>query len=280
MRRERGGRVGGYCDGMGDALQEGAGLLCERCGYPLSGLEGEPVCPECGLAVTESMPERRVGTAWQRGASVRAYLRTAIETLVRRRATFHDLRLVVNGRMRWLLVIHFALATIAPVVSWVVFHARFGSGMVVWYQRSMPQMGGMAADVDAFAVPRTWAAVAIGAGVVPLLLLVLTWIETRGVRFFGKRRGWRVTGPIAWSVCAHAGIGWVIGSLVYALSPLAVIWLRPVYDLFPATTGVRVATEAATWAPIAAFVVGMLAFESLVYVGIRACRYANEPRAD
>lgn len=35
--------------------------------------------------------------------------------------------------------------------------------------------------------------------------------------------------------------------VVHALSPWVVMWLLPVYDLFPPAAGVRVAVELATW---------------------------------
>lgn len=230
--------------------------------------------------MAESLPERRAGTAWQRGPSAGSLVVTAWGTVVRPGTTFRSLRLRMDGATRWLLGFYLLLATVVPVGMWIGFDARFGRGTSLWYARSTTSIGGLAADANAFSVPRSGITIALGAVIVPVLLLALTWIETLGVRFFGRRRGWRVTKPIAWTVCSHAAVGWAIGGVIHACSPWVVMWLRPVYDLFPPAAGVRIAVELATWAPIAAFFIGMLAFESLVYTGIRACRYANEPRAD
>jgi hypothetical protein len=180
--------------------------------------------------------------------------------LARRRETFRELRLRVDGATRWLLVFYLLLATVVPVGMWVWFTMRhFGAGVAGsnafwWYTRTTTTPGGgLAADIYAFSVPRTVQGIAIGAVGLPAALFLLTWIETLGVRFFGKRRGWRVTRPIAWTVCSHAAIGWAIGGVAHACSPWVVMWLRPVYDLFPPALGVRIAVELATWAPIAAF---------------------------
>lgn len=49
---------------------------CERCGYVLAAVPSAERCPECGVPVEESRPERRAGLAWQRGASLRSWIRT------------------------------------------------------------------------------------------------------------------------------------------------------------------------------------------------------------
>jgi hypothetical protein len=258
----------------------GGTLLCERCGYPLDGYTPETPCPECALPVRESLPERRLGTAWQQRPSVRTFLMTAWQTVTRPRRVFHALQLRADGPTRRLLWIYLAIATLAPAVMWIAFGRPWESGVRFWYMRSNgPGFStGVASSMDAFSIPRTYLAIAIGLPVLLATYLLLTWIETLGVRFFGQRRGWRVTAPIAWSVCSHAAVGWVIGGVLHGASPGLVVAARPLMDLWPPATAVRIAAEAAMWAPIGSFFIGMLIFESLVYIGIRECRYANEPR--
>lgn len=41
-------------------------LLCERCGYSIEVLGPEAICPECALAVRQSLPANRTGTPFQR----------------------------------------------------------------------------------------------------------------------------------------------------------------------------------------------------------------------
>lgn len=56
-------------------------LLCERCGYVIEGLATDGACPECGKPISESLPERRVGTPWQQRPSFVNLLRTWWMTL-------------------------------------------------------------------------------------------------------------------------------------------------------------------------------------------------------
>ena len=41
-------------------------LLCEACGYNLTGVPREGRCPECGVAIAESLPSLRRPPAWER----------------------------------------------------------------------------------------------------------------------------------------------------------------------------------------------------------------------
>jgi hypothetical protein len=60
-------------------------LLCESCGYVLSGLPpGEDArCPECGKPIVESDPARRAPAAWEAGASLSSLLTTSLHVLFR-----------------------------------------------------------------------------------------------------------------------------------------------------------------------------------------------------
>lgn len=58
-------------------------LQCESCGYDIRGLTAADRCPECGIRAAESMPERRIGTPWQRGAGLTNYIATLTGTIVR-----------------------------------------------------------------------------------------------------------------------------------------------------------------------------------------------------
>lgn len=111
------------------------------------------------------------------------------------------------------------------------------------------------------------------------LLYVLTRIEISGVKYFGRQRGWRVTHAVAMTVCAHASVGWLLGAV-----GIAAVSLRWTVHWAPETPILRRlggTLEYWQWLPAmaGAFLIGMLVFESLVYVGIRRCRYANGPRA-
>ncbi|MFI5377819.1 MAG: hypothetical protein ACHRHE_00815 [Tepidisphaerales bacterium] len=42
-------------------------LLCEACGYNLTGVPREGQCPECGVAIARSLPSLRRAPAWETG---------------------------------------------------------------------------------------------------------------------------------------------------------------------------------------------------------------------
>lgn len=118
---------------------------------------------------------------------------------------------------------------------------------------------------------------------VAAVLWMLTWVEARGVRFFGSQRGWRVTHDVAWTVCAHAAVGWILAGVLPIVLLLGWTFIRPYAE--------RVATGAGFVAPWGGFVsrgslvsggllfvgygLGLFVFEGLVYLGIRRCRFAN-----
>jgi hypothetical protein len=60
-------------------------LLCENCGYVLSGLPpGENArCPECGKPVAESSPDRRSPAAWEARRGLSTLVSTSLHVLFR-----------------------------------------------------------------------------------------------------------------------------------------------------------------------------------------------------
>lgn len=119
------------------------------------------------------------------------------------------------------------------------------------------------------------------------VLGLLTWIESLGLRFIGRRRGWRITPDVAGVICDHASAGWVVGGLLMML----VLLLDPGGRLAAAGWAQEIArgiihkplSEQADLLRAFAFggacVTGILIFESLVYVGMHRCRFANPPPA-
>lgn len=111
-----------------------------------------------------------------------------------------------------------------------------------------------------------------------LILLGLTAIERSGIRVFGRLHHRRITRAVAETIVAHAAIGWIVAALLtwagWALGS-GVAWLaqREVWATWELTL------TAHYWMPIAGFLIGLLWFESLVYVGVRRMRFANTSAA-
>lgn len=237
-------------------------VLCERCGYRVDGLPDAGHCPECGLAIRESLPEvRRRGSAWQQRRLVAAWLATGWAVLTAPGRTFGGVR--IGARTADLLAINIALAGLPAYAA------------IAW--------AGLAVDSSAWLSPA-----AAGLLAVAWLLPALTWIESLGLRYFGGRRRWRITREVAAAVCAHASYAWVLAGLLAAGGYLAGLynveqpiayWLDR--RLAPAL-GPGTVLSLRPWRGTAALalgaVAGMLVFETYVYIGVRRCRFANRVR--
>ncbi len=231
-------------------------LLCERCGYVVEGLDPAGNCPECGKAIAESLPERRVGTAWEQAPSLLALLRGAAETLMHPRAVL-DSMCFTEGPNDSLQRFHAAIASMT----------FFGLPLVALFgELSESRDPDIILPVILLIITGL-----VGWFVLHGLTILLTWIETQGLVFFGARRGARLTPTIARSITAHGGIGWVISGVGFTSCALLGSMLARL-------------TGRATWAPIGlsiglAFLVGgFLFFETFAWLGLRRCKFANRVR--
>jgi hypothetical protein len=251
-------------------------LLCERCGYALEGLGEDPAaaCPECGTSVAASLPSSRPGTRWQRAPGAAALLATGWATLRHPGRTFRG-AMIEERRARALL--RWWLGLSGLIGASVQVHRVLAEAAT---RASMPWLPNSTLPAPLTPVQITLAllyGVGLSVAGVFVVLWVLTWIEARGIRLFGNRGGWRVTRDVAWVVCAHSAVGWPIAAALavagYFAARYGVNWR---YEPFaPAVWWEYVASAA----PLAGFFVGMLVFETLVWLGVRRCRFANVPGA-
>lgn len=235
-------------------------LLCERCGYVVEGLDPAGNCPECGKPIAESLPEQRVGTAWQQAPSLRTYLLTALSTLLSPMRTLDAIRVnPENGRM--LAAWHHRIATIIVgvvlliAVAWVSSNTRPANG-IDWKAVVLVELSAASIAI----------CIAIRTG-----LPILTFVETRGLIFLSRRRGSRVTPAMARSITSHGGIGWVIAAFggVVGLTVSFLAFSRHI-DTVYATPSL--------WAGIAFTLAGFLFFETFAWLGLRRCKFANRAR--
>ncbi|MFN3168384.1 MAG: hypothetical protein ACE37H_15100 [Phycisphaeraceae bacterium] len=226
--------------------------LCERCGYPLFGLSIESACPECGLAVAESSPARRDLPGVVDRLGCRDAWRMACRLLVRPADTFRRLDVSPRG------------AAASTFLFWMTFLAGF-----VW----LSVMGAGLYLVDGGPTSGNLGYQAVFHLVAVLILVqVLTHIEMLGVAAISRRRGWRVPLRLAERVCAFASVGWLpgvalaaVGAQLLGVFAVGEPWFERMHGV------VRV-----SWLCYAGlFVLSLLWFESLVWVGVRQVKYAN-----
>ena len=247
-------------------------LLCERCGYTLEGLPHTGACPECGVPIRESLPAQRIGSPWQRSPGARSWLATNIGTVRSPRDRFRSATIEAR-RPFLLLTVNSFLAGLLVALPWtgvlIGDPSRGGSGL----------RGQMLFIIMLIA----WAAL------IAATLVLLTFVERAGVRFFAARRRWRLSAAAAWQVCGHASVGWIVAPLAAFLCLVVLTILERVFGIAPrGIFRVRLGTlfqpGPIGWGDFVYSVIlggsalaGLLAFEMLVYVGVRECRFANAP---
>ncbi len=226
--------------------------LCERCGYPLRGLTVDALCPECGLAVSESSPGKRVATPIFGLISVGTFFKTFALYFFHAPAAFR--RMAIDGDNEPARV--FLLWSSMLAIAW--FIAISAAWLVLVEDPSLDN------NVLGFIVVLQLIGV--------LIILALTYIEMLGVTAFSKRRGWRVPFHLAERVCCYASVGWLPGVMLAGLG----VWVlqsfavgRPWFEQYLGLVKVG-------WLCYGGlFVLSLLWFETLVWVGVRQVKYAN-----
>jgi hypothetical protein len=219
--------------------------LCERCGYSLRGQAATDACPECGRAVAESDPARRTGLAWQRRAAPNMWVATTLGIMLTPRRSFQILIVPPPEASVWRARVYL-LSILAPLgLVWAA----------VWRAGALPR-------------PLAWGAGAAAA------MAMLTYIEVLGVTYFSRRHHWRVPWRLAETVACYSAIGWLPATLVMVKMIMLV------------RHGELERWVEARWPGIWGFdrdllvlviigSVGILWFETLVWLGVRQVRYAN-----
>ena len=227
-------------------------LLCEDCGYDLQAVRAASVCPECGTAVASSLPTSRPGSPWQRRRTPGGWLGTLM-AMRHPRAMFRSVR-IESGRAWQLLVINVVVTSVIGTVAIMAGGPLSGHASTAYALSFF----GMSAGV----------------------LLALSVVEIFGIRFFGRRHGWRTDLGIATAVCGHASYGWILAGLGVAFVWQWYQWCRVLDDWASAINCPIMPSQLTPVLLGVSFFVGMLTFESLVYIGFRACRFANRPGSD
>ncbi|MGQ0627323.1 MAG: hypothetical protein ACT4PL_04385 [Phycisphaerales bacterium] len=256
-------------------------LLCESCGYPLAGMERADPCPECGEPAVCSLPRARPGSPWQRATSLIGSALAAADILERPRRSAREMQIDRQSAIRAEQAFYLLSFLLLILPGWVKSVLVLGHAI-------------MLSGLDSVAIrgaPPLLTPIAYVAYPLVLWLLfcsavaLLSAIERRGIRFFGATRGWRITADVARCVTARAMLGgWLVGVMIAgALQYLDLIAAvdRAVRESAPRSARPDLVASIIRDAVMCggAIVLGLLPFELLVYLGVRACRYANTPQA-
>lgn len=246
-------------------------LLCEYCGYDLAGLTRNDNCPECGKPIAESLPENRTGTPWQVALKTKTrWCRTARSVMLHPRAVWANTR---NDpwQARRLAIINCLIAGAVFLIPFIlvagfndIFRINDESTHMSFQEMSVKE--GM---IEIAFVLLAWFIYTI---VIGGILWVLTAIEVIGISHFGRRRGWRTDRPLARVICAHSSYLWIPTTASAGTVLCGLFFFRgmSIFDALPFIFG----------GAGFAFLLGMLLFETWVYLGFRAMRYANPPGAE
>lgn len=239
-------------------------LLCEGCGFDLSGSPTEGRCAECGTPIAHSLPSRRVGSPWQREAPL-GWFRTLV-LILREPEGFWNALQPGGWLTLWLATLNCALAgvlTFAVILVAEVVFSALPPGIVV-SSRIQP-----------------WELIGLVV-ILPALCLLFTGIETLGLIVLGRRHGWRVGPSVSGAVCAHASYGWLLAGLGIGLGYTLSVALGLAESPPRWTRGVvglgwllEIILQPRVVPPLLGGLVGLFAFEWLAWFGIKRCRWVN-----
>jgi len=145
------------------SIPDETALLCEGCGYTLSGLAADSACPECGKPIPESSPEIRQTSAWERRYQ---WFATTAAVL------FHPTRFFRTLATR---------ADVAPALRFALSHWIIASAMLLVTANVHSNIVGIRWQIP------PWAVLAM-----PLLMWVLTLFAARLTHWEASYRGLRM----------------------------------------------------------------------------------------
>ncbi len=228
---------------------ESPAMLCESCGYDISRTAEDAVCPECGTTIASSLPERRDLSVRCRdwGEIARQVLLAPRSAM--RAAAIGDVRILKFGLFAQIAAtLLVTIAALAPPLGYAVAGDRLQ--LIFLPSLSFVLFG---------------------------VIWLLTLIESVGIRFFGRQRGWRITREVSKTVCSLASVGWLVGACVCAVGCIFLhLGFMQELNLIDSRHTPKFGIIGALIV-ITGAIIGLLYFELLVYLGVRQCRFANPP---
>jgi hypothetical protein len=157
-------------------------VLCEECGYRLTGLPPTGVCPECGEPISASLdPRRRTPTAWElRGP--RGFLSTTAQVIFRPRRFYRGLATRAGSpRAATFAYLHWSVAAVLLCAA-VYLHYEWQT-----------TMSGSSTLRIAFSRQELNPLILLGgAAAIFCLQYLVTWVASRLTAFEAAYRGYRL----------------------------------------------------------------------------------------
>jgi hypothetical protein len=106
-------------------------------------------------------------------------------------------------------------------------------------------------------------------------------IESKGLQFIGKSRGFRIDSKLAWAIVGHGSVGWIIIGFGLSIALSAFLYY-PSRDA-SVTNWIESSRELNRIAIIillTSMILGFFFFECFAYLGLRRCKYANRVKPE
>lgn len=236
-------------------------LLCERCGYVIEDLDTSGACPECGKPIRESLPSARTGTPMQNTSSRLAQVLSIPKFLSSPRRWYAQARIDEGDGTRLIFSNVMLSSVLGVLLSLCALMLRGLDGSVAMdspfppWQHAIALLGSICVSAASL-----WGLIAL---------------EAAGLRFFGGKRGWRITRAVSYTVVAHAAPAWTLGVAGFWLGLTNPTLIEPLTNLVLRAGIPILLPPDVILAAFFGFLPGMLLFETIVYIGVRQNRYAN-----